>query len=239
MKKFAKSIALLAALVLMVSALAACSEYSLPSATTAANENAPAGELATGVYTVYNVTGEKVTELFLYENGTAKGENLAAGGMRVNTQKVLTFKASPAAVLTLEFTTESGTTAKFETLHIEEAPIAMLAVDSVSGATPISFSVPQDTGRYTFVNSTGAVVTELYVYPAGQDDKGENLAGSGMAPDASFEFTYEGAVDTTLVVEFTTETEAAKTFETLHIETATIRLLSVDGMTGATPISFN
>ena len=45
--------------------------------------------------------------------------------------------------LTLTFTTESGYTASFTTLGLEEAPITLLSADAMTGATPISFSIPQ------------------------------------------------------------------------------------------------
>ena len=46
--------------------------------------------------------------------------------------------------LTLQFVTESGKIGTFGTLNIEEVPITLLDVDSLSGATPISFSVPEN-----------------------------------------------------------------------------------------------
>ncbi len=46
-------------------------------------------------------------------------------------------------VYTLEFTTESGYTGSFDTLHFEVAPISLLAEDALTGATQISFSAPK------------------------------------------------------------------------------------------------
>jgi len=43
------------------------------------------------------------------------------------------------AELTLEFTTESGYTAAFTSLHIETASISLLAEDALTGPTPIAF----------------------------------------------------------------------------------------------------
>ncbi|MDO4492321.1 MAG: hypothetical protein Q4C53_00385 [Clostridia bacterium] len=194
-------------------------------------------ETGVGTYTVYNVTGEKVTELYLHVVGADKGENLAAEGLRNGKKTVLTFEAEKDATLALEFVTEGGRSAAFETLHIEEAPVALLAVDAMTGATPIAFSVPQETGNYTFVNKTGETVTELYVTPAGEE-KGLNLAGEGMADGETFDFSFTGPVDTELVVSFTTAKDGEKVFETLHIETVKIGLLAADAMTGATPIVF-
>jgi len=99
-----------------------------------------------GIYTLYNLTGEPVTFLslkdnedgaevdFAFENGFEPGENyivefpVPAGRENV--------------VLTLTFVTKSGKTGAFSTLHIEEAPISLLDIDTLTGATPISFSAP-------------------------------------------------------------------------------------------------
>ena len=35
--------------------------------------------------------------------------------------------------------------------------------------------------EYTVYNTTGSTVSELYLYVAGSEDKGENLAGEGLA----------------------------------------------------------
>ena len=231
MKMRKKASALLLTL-LLVSVMAGCGKTAAPAPTTTA-----AAETATGTYTLYNVTGEKLTELYLYETGSDKGENRIPDGMKNNKQLVLTFDAAADAALTLEYVTESGVSAKFETLRIEEVPIAMEAVDAASGATPIRFGVPEDTGSYKLVNTTGTTVSELYVYLNG-GEKGENLAGSGMEDGASVDFSITAPVDASLTVEFTTEADGTKTFETLHIENVTVNLLAADAMSGATPIQF-
>lgn len=231
MKMRKKGSALLLTL-LLVSVMAGCGKTAAPAPTTTA-----AAETATGTYTLYNVTGEKLTELYLYETGSDKGENRIPDGMKNNKQLVLTFDAAADAALTLEYVTESGVSAKFETLRIEEVPIAMEAVDAASSATPIRFGVPEDTGNYKLVNTTGTTVSELYVYLNG-GEKGENLAGSGMEDGASVDFTITAPVDASLTVEFTTEADGTKTFETLHIENVTVNLLAADAMSGATPIQF-
>lgn len=240
-----KKIALALCAVLLVSSLTACGKTEEPKATEApteevteaATEEATEVETAVGTYTLYNVTGEKLKELYLYENGTDKGENRVADGLKNNGKLVVTFEAAADATLTLEYVTESGASAKFETLHIEEVPIAMQILDSTSSATPISFSVPQDTGNYKLVNTTGTTVTELYVYLNG-GEKGENLAGEGMKDGDSVDFTITAPVDASLTVEFTTEKDGTKTFKTLHIENVTLNLLAEDAMTGATPVKF-
>ena len=231
MKMRKKASALLLTL-LLVSVMAGCGKTAAPAPTTTA-----AAETATGIYTLYNVTGEKLTELYLYETGSDKGENRIPDGMKNNKKLVLTYDAAADAALTLEYVTESGVSAKFETLHIEEVPIAMQSVDATSGATPIRFGVPEDTGSYKLVNTTGTTVSELYVYLNG-GEKGENLAGSGMEDGASVDFTITAPVDASLTLEFTTEADGTKTFETLHIENVTVNLLAADAMSGATPIQF-
>ena len=231
MKMRKKASALLLTL-LLVSVMAGCGKTAAPAPTTTA-----AAETATGTYTLYNVTGEKLTELYLYETGSDKGENRIPDGMKNNKKLVLTYDAAADAALTLEYVTESGVSAKFETLRIEEVPIAMEAVDAASGATPIRFGVPEDTGSYKLVNTTGTTVSELYVYLNG-GEKGENLALNGMEDGASVDFTITAPVDASLTLEFTTEADGTKTFETLHIENVTVNLLAADAMSGATPIQF-
>jgi hypothetical protein len=43
---------------------------------------------------------------------------------------------------TIEFTTESGYTGKFETLSYENAPIQLISADAMTGATQIAFGAP-------------------------------------------------------------------------------------------------
>ena len=95
--------------------------------------------------TVYNTTGENVTELYLYVAGSEdKGENLAADGLADGDSVVLTLPedADKSAEYVLEFTTEGGDTQSFDTLSYEVAPISLLSVDA-AGATPISFTAPE------------------------------------------------------------------------------------------------
>ena len=96
--------------------------------------------------TVYNTTGENVTELYLYVAGSEdKGENLAADGLADGDSVVLTLPedADKSAEYVLEFTTEGGETQSFDTLSYEVAPISLLSVDAAAGATPISFTAPE------------------------------------------------------------------------------------------------
>ena len=91
-------------------------------------------------------------------------------------------------------------------------------------------------------NTTGSKVTELYLYDAGSEDKGENLAGEGLADGESIVITRDVEADkqddVVYVLEFTTEDGETQSFETLHYETTPISLKNVDAAAGATPIAF-
>ena len=107
-----------------------------------------AAEPTTAEYTVYNTTGSKVTDLYLYEVGAEdKGDNLAGEGLADGDSVVITrdVEADKQADVTyvLEFTTEDGNTQSFDTLHYEVAPISLKSVDAAAGATAIAFEAPQ------------------------------------------------------------------------------------------------
>lgn len=204
-----------------------------------------------GVYTIYNATGEGVTELYLYPTGAAdKGENYAAGGHGFGDAhaKILQYDAAEntSVELTLEFTTASGYTNKFETLHIETAPITLIAAeDAQTGSTPISFS--SSTANYTIYNTTGEEVTELYMYRTGSSDKGENLIDGAKENGGSQVISYDAVPEFLLdeegnmgafTLEFTTASGYTGKFETLSYEVAPICLISADDVTGATQIKF-
>ena len=79
-------------------------------------------EVEPAEYTVYNTTGENVTELYLYVAGSEdKGENLAADGLADGDSVVLTLPedADKSAEYVLEFTTERGDTQTLEQLSSE------------------------------------------------------------------------------------------------------------------------
>ena len=90
--------------------------------------------------------------------------------------------------------------------------------------------------------TTGTTVTELYLYDAGSEDKGENLAGEGLADGDSLVITRDvdadKQADVVYVLEFVTEDGATQSFDTLHYEVASISLKSVDAAAGATAIAF-
>ena len=111
---------------------------------------AKAAKAQTGTYTFCNKTGETVTELYLIDNLTGeKGPNYAVNGFAADATYVVTRTVSAEEIeagysMTVAFKTEGGYEAKFETLHIEVAPITLLAQDALSGATPISFFAPAE-----------------------------------------------------------------------------------------------
>ena len=94
--------------------------------------------------------------------------------------------------------------------------------------------------EYTVYNTTGSTVSELYLYVAGSEDKGENLAGEGLADGENVVLTLPEDADQSAkyVLEFTTEDGTTQSFDTLSYEIAPISLLSADAAAGATPISF-
>ena len=94
--------------------------------------------------------------------------------------------------------------------------------------------------EYTVYNTTGSTVSELYLYVAGSEDKGENLAGEGLADGENVVLILPEDADQSAkyVLEFTTEDGTTQSFDTLSYEVAPISLLSADAAAGATPISF-
>ena len=95
--------------------------------------------------------------------------------------------------------------------------------------------------EYTVYNTTGSTVSELYLYVAGSEDKGENLAGQGLADGENVVLTLPEDADQSAkyVLEFTTEDGTTQSFDTLSYEVAPISLLSADAAAGATPIAFS
>jgi ABC-type transport system substrate-binding protein len=130
------------------SSTAASSTASSVASSVAASSEAASSEAVVepAEYTVYNTTGSTVSELYLYVAGSEdKGENLAGEGLADGENVVLTLPedADQSAKYVLEFTTEDGTTQSFDTLSYEVAPISLLSADAAAGATPISFTAPE------------------------------------------------------------------------------------------------
>ena len=114
---------------------------------------------------------------------------------------------------------------------------------AASSEAASSEAAESTTAEYTVYNTTGSTVTELYLYDAGSDEKGDNLAGeNGLADGENIVITRDveadKQADVTYVLEFTTEDGQTQAFETLHYETTPISLKSVDAAAGATPIAF-
>ena len=190
-------------------------------------------------YTLFNETGEKITELYVTDNTTGeKSENLV-GEEGLAKDGILDIQGTnkEGYVITLSFKTESGYEAAFETLHFETVPISLLAPDALTGATPISFFAP--TCTYTVYNKTGSKVTELCVTDNITGEKSDNFAGEGLEDGASVEIKGTKKEGYVITLSFKTEDGYEAAFETLHYETVPITLLAPDALTGATPISFS
>ena len=207
-----------------------------------------AEENETCTYTVFNETGEKITELYVTDNLTGeKSENYAGEeGLKNGGIVEINGTNKEGYVITLSFKTESGYEAAFETLHFETVPISLLpshaeTADATTGATPISFFAPVCT--YTVYNTTGEKVTGLYVTDNLTGEKSENLAGEGLEDGANVEINGTNKPGYVITLSFTTESGYEAAFETLHFETVPISLLpaktDTDAVTGATPISFS
>ena len=155
-----KTVAIAAAALALAVGMTACggSAYTAASSTAssaAASSEAASSEAASSEaeatsaeYTVYNTTGSKVTELYLYDAGSEDtGENLAREGLADGESIVITRDVEADkqgdVVYVLEFTTEDGNTQSFDTLHYEVAPISLKSVDAAAGATAIAFEAPQ------------------------------------------------------------------------------------------------
>ena len=115
--------------------------------------------------------------------------------------------------------------------------------EAASSEAASSEAAEPTTAEYTVYNTTGSTVTELYLYDAGSEEKGDNLAGeNGLADGENIVITRDVEADkqsdVTYILEFTTEDGQTQSFETLHYEVAPISLLSVDAAAGATPIAF-
>ena len=120
---------------------------------------------------------------------------------------------------------------------------ASSTASSEAASSVAASSEAAESAEYTVYNTTGSTVSELYLYEAGSEDKGENLAGeSGLADGENVVITRDVEADKqddmTYVLEFTTEDGSTQSFETLHYETTPISLKSVDAAAGATPIAF-
>ena len=115
------------------------------------------------------------------------------------------------------------------------------ASSTAASSEAASSEAEAQAAEYTVYNTTGANVTELYLYEAGSEDKGENLAADGLADGDSVVLTLPEDADPSskYILEFTTEDGTTQSFETLRYEVTPISLLSADAAAGATPIAFS
>ena len=219
-------------------------------------------EEETCTYTVFNETGEKVTELYVLDNQTGEKSENYAGEKGLANGAIVEINGTnkEGYVITLSFVTESGYEAAFETLHFETVPITLLSkqtvedniaaagTDATSGATPISFFAPVCT--YTVINTTGEKITELFITDNATGEKSENYAAEGLSDGDSVEIKGTKKADYAVTLSFKTESGYEAAFETLHYETVPVWILSKqtveeniaaagpDATSGATPISF-
>ena len=149
--------------------------------------------------------------------------------------------AAAAVALAVGMTACGGSSS---TASSAASSVASSAASSEAASSDASSSEAAEptTAEYTVYNTTGENVTELYLYEAGSDEKGDNLAAEGLADGESVVITRDEdadkQADLTYVLEFTTEDGQTQSFETLHYETTPISLKSVDAAAGATPIAF-
>ncbi|MBR4503111.1 MAG: hypothetical protein IKP22_14700 [Clostridia bacterium] len=216
--------------------------------TCAAFAEAPEVPVQTGIYTIENCTGETVTGITITDNVNGKELKVTypeGMGLKDGDATQMTFTIPEGEDgnhrLTLKFVTESGYEGTFGTLSIEEAIINLLSADAASGATAISFGVPQQSGRYTVYNMTGEKVTLLSVTDNENPDNWLSVAfPDGFADGGKVEVTFYVPKDEehSMTLHFETESGYRADFTTLHIEEAPVTLLSADAASGATPISF-
>ena len=216
-------------------------------------------------YTFNNKTGEKVTEIKLVDNTSKKVvEDLKDGlddgkSVKVSIKKdsSITDKTS----YTLTFTTKSGYKAEYKTLGFEVAGINLIAEDAKSGATPIEF-IPEaeteaeteaateaeeekrelpDKAEYTFNNATGEKVTEIKLVDNTSKKVVEDLKDGledGKTVKVSIDKDSSITDKTSYTLTFTTKSGYKAEYKTLGFEVATIKLISEDAKSGATPIEF-
>ena len=151
--------------------------------------------------------------------------------------------ASAVLALAVALTACGGSASTAASSTASSAAASSVAASSEAASSEAASSEAAESAEYTVYNTTGSTVSELYLYEAGSEDKGENLAGeAGLADGENGVITRDVEADKqddmTYVLEFTTEDGSTQSFETLHYETTPISLKSVDAAAGATPIAF-
>ena len=152
--------------------------------------------------------------------------------------------ASAVLALAVALTACGGSASTAASSTASSAAASSVAASSEAASSEAASSEAAESAEYTVYNTTGSTVSELYLYEAGSEDKGENLAGeAGLADGENVVITRDVEADKqgdmTYVLEFTTEDGSTQSFETLHYEITPISLKSVDAAAGATPIAFD
>lgn len=151
-------------------------------------------------------------------------------------------KLKNAAVVAAALALAVGMTSCGSSSSSTAASTASSVASSVAASSEAASSeAAVEPAEYTVYNTTGSTVSELYLYVAGSEDKGENLAGEGLADGENVVLTLPEDADQSAkyVLEFTTEDGTTQSFDTLGYEVAPISLLSADAAAGATPIAFS
>ena len=120
------------------------------------------------------------------------------------------------------------------------AASSSVASSAAASSEAASSEAAVEPAEYTVYNTTGSTVSELYLYVAGSEDKGENLAGEGLADGENVVLTLPEDADQSAkyVLEFTTEDGTTQSFDTLSYEVAPISLLSSYAALFSSSISF-
>ena len=150
--------------------------------------------------------------------------------------------AAVAVVLAIGMTACGGSSSSTASSAASSVAASSEAASSEAASSEAASSeAAAQSAEYTVYNTTGANVTELYLYEVGSEDKGENYAADGLADGENVVLTLPEDADQSAqyVLEFTTEDGTTQSFETLNYEVAPISLLSADAAAGATPIAFS
>ena len=149
-------------------------------------------------------------------------------------------KLKNTAVVAAALALAVGMTACGSSSTAASSTASSVASSVAASSEAASSEAAVEPAEYTVYNTTGSTVSELYLYVAGSEDKGENLAGEGLADGENVVLTLSEDADQSAkyVLEFTTEDGTTQSFDTLGYEVAPISLLSADAAAGATPISF-
>lgn len=151
-------------------------------------------------------------------------------------------KLKNVAVVAAALALAVGMTACGSSSSTASSTASSVASSAAASSEAASSEAEAQPAEYTVYNTTGSTVTELYLYTAGSEEKGENLAGEGLADGESVVITRDveadKQADVVYVLEFTTEDGNTQSFDTLHYEVAPISLKSVDAAAGATAIAF-